>query len=118
MTALDNPVWHSLAGHQDRFALTVGRARRYDPEVALFCGLPDEPTPDDWTDLARVLAGAPAFFFAVAPIAVPREWTVSAVYESVQMVATRPVGSADPDIVALGAADVSEMLEQIGRAHV
>jgi len=117
VTPLDNPVWSSLTGPHARFARTEGRARRYDPEVALFSGLPDDPAPDDWDALARLLAGAPAVFFAVTPLTVPPSWSVRAAHESVQMVATRTIGESDPDLVALGATDAPEMLDLVRRTE-
>ena len=117
VTALDNPVWHALAGHQDRFALTVGRARRYDPEVALFCGLPDEPTPDDWTDLAALLGDAPATFFAASGPPLPPTWEQAAAFPTVRMVATRTIGTPDPTIARLGTTDTGEMLDLVARTR-
>ncbi|MFM8236462.1 MAG: GNAT family N-acetyltransferase [Actinomycetota bacterium] len=117
MTPLDNPVWHALFGPHAHLALAEGAARRYDPEVARFCGLPDDPTRADWTDLARLLGPAPAGFFAVAPLALPTDWTVNAVSESVQMVATRPIGAADPALVTLGADDAPMMLDLVRRTE-
>ena len=117
MTPLDNPVWHALAGPQARFARSEGRAHRYDPEVALFCGLPDDPRPDDWADLAALVTGNAAVFFAVRPLAVPASWKTVTTFASVQMVATRPIGDTDAAVVRLGSADVPEMLDLVARTE-
>src|SRR5437868_5764657 len=54
---LDNPVWHALVGPHAGVAERVGDAARYVSDVAAFCALADEPTPDAWNDL-RTMVGA------------------------------------------------------------
>jgi len=59
---LDNAAYYALIGPQTRFAERLGGALRYHPDVSGFCALPDEPTPDDWNNLAA-LAGDEVVLF-------------------------------------------------------
>ena len=56
MPELANPVYYALADRQAAFGEHRGAAHRFDPDVAPFTALPDEPTADDW-DALRHLVG-------------------------------------------------------------
>ena len=81
MTPLDDPVRAALTGPQAHLAVTVENAIRFRPDVAPFMA----PTADAW----RVVSS----------------------FEVVQMTAGRELGERAPEILALGDADVPEMLE-------
>lgn len=111
MELLDNPVWHALTGPQVQFSEGTGPARRYQTDVATFSALPDEAGPDSWKALAELVGPrGTAVLFRPSTVAIPDGWTVPIRMESLQMVATGPIGEPDPAFVDLGAADVPEML--------
>jgi ribosomal protein S18 acetylase RimI-like enzyme len=120
---LDNPVRSSLAGPHARFAQRHGAVLRYPADVCPFVGLPDQPGPADWEDLAA-LAG-PGARVAVAGLSVrpPDGWESLPLGEGVQMVdANVDPGAADDatddaEIVRLGPADVPEMLDLASRTR-
>lgn len=114
MEPLDNPVWHALTGPHARFSEGTGLALRYDPEVAAFAALPDEPPPEAWAALASLIGpdGA-AVLFRLDKVEVPDEWEIAASLPTLQMVATERIGAPDPELVALGRDDVDEMLELV-----
>ncbi len=80
MTPLDDPVRAALTGPQAHLAVTVENAIRFRPDVAPFMA----PTADAW----RVVSS----------------------FEVVQMTAGSELGRPAPEAVALGDADVPEML--------
>ena len=82
---LDNVVWHSLAGPHRRFAEEDGRARRFDPGVAVFAALPAEPGAADWDDLRR-LVGSDRSALLRPTVPVPDGWTVAMRIPVLQMV--------------------------------
>src|SRR5205085_8865421 len=98
---LDNPVWHALTGPHARFCDGTGVAVRYDPEVAPFAALPDDPPGDAWETLGRLVAGGAAVVFRGDDLAVPDEWNVPMRLPGLQMVATATIGERDPAFVPL-----------------
>ena len=114
---LDNPVYAALCGPHARFALALGRARRYPADVAPFFGLPSPPTAEDWQDAAGLLA--PGSYAAVrnGAAALPEPWRVLDAFDLVQMVEERVRGADCPEAIPLGAADVPEMLELVARTE-
>jgi ribosomal protein S18 acetylase RimI-like enzyme len=113
---LDNPVWHALTSHHARFAEGDGRARRYQPDVAPFAGLPDDPDASAWGALANLVGGADAAVFLRQSVVEPAaDWEVVFRLPTLQMVATEPIGETDDALVGLGAADVPEMLALVAR---
>ncbi|QGG96747.1 GNAT family N-acetyltransferase [Actinomarinicola tropica] len=110
---LDNPVWHALGGAHATLAEVSGRARRYLPDVSIFAGLPDEPTPDDWAALALLVgAGGTATLFRDA-VREPLGWERIRTIPVRQMVAVRVVPSLDADAVEMGGADLEEVLDLV-----
>ena len=111
MEPLDNPVWHALTSRHARFAEGDGRARRYQPDVAPFAGLPDDPDASAWGALASLVGRADtAVVLRPAVANPPADWEVVLRLPTLQMVASEPVGETDDALVGLGAADVPEML--------
>jgi ribosomal protein S18 acetylase RimI-like enzyme len=114
--ALDNPVWHSLVGPHARFAQHNGPAVRYQPDVTPFAALPDEPDADAWDALGE-LAGPNAYpVLFRSEVAPPARWEVVMRFPTLQMVASGPRPEPGGEaVVALGPADVTEMVELVGR---
>ena len=114
---LDNPVWTSLTGPHETLAERKGAAVRYLPAVAPFAGLPLEPEPQDWGDLAA-LAGAGETVVLAGPERLPPAgWDVAMALPGVQMDGSGMVAAADPEAVVLGADDVPEMLDLVARTR-
>jgi ribosomal protein S18 acetylase RimI-like enzyme len=114
---LDDPVRAALAGRHQRFVRKVGRAWRYDPEVAPFGTLPADPEPADWRDAAQLIGPGQTFSLVRPDSGVPDGWELVRRMDALQMVASRPLGRTDPETVRLTAADVPEMLELIARTR-
>jgi ribosomal protein S18 acetylase RimI-like enzyme len=107
---LDNPVYAALCGAHARFAHVRGRARRYPVDVAPFLALPSIPSAQDWRDAGELVA--PGTFVAVRHGAddLPDDWQAVQAFDLVQMVGEQVAGGACSEAVALGAADVPEMI--------
>jgi ribosomal protein S18 acetylase RimI-like enzyme len=113
---LDNPVWHALTGPHARFADGDGRAWRYQHDVAPFAALPDDPDAEAWGALANLAGPAgTSVIFRPAVVKAPVGWEVLARVPTLQMVVGERIGEVDDELVGLGAGDVPEMLELVGR---
>jgi ribosomal protein S18 acetylase RimI-like enzyme len=118
MEPLDNPVWHALTGPQAEFSEGSSLALRYQSDVAVFAALPDDVGPDAWNALAQLVGpGGTAVLFRPAAVTVPGEWVITLRMNSLQMVATEPIGEPDDTFVRLGASDVGEMLSLVERTR-
>jgi ribosomal protein S18 acetylase RimI-like enzyme len=118
MELLDNPVWHALTGPQAEFSEGSSLALRYQTDVAVFAALPDDVGPDAWNALAELVGpGGAAVLFRPAAVEVPADWEVTLVMQSLQMVATEPIGEPDESFETLGATDVAEMLALVERTR-
>jgi GNAT superfamily N-acetyltransferase len=113
-----NPVWHALAGPQADYAEATGEARRYRPEVSVFCALPDAPTADDW-DALRALVGPGEHVFLIREsVDVPNGWIPTFELAGVQMALETTIAPGDvPDHLPLTHADVPEMTELVSRTE-
>ena len=121
---LRNPIWHALGGAQAAFAESVGAARRFRPDVSPFCGLPDEPTRDDWDALRTLVGPGETALVLRDEIAAPDGWEPAFTLEGVQMVLGDALPStaprADPvrfPIVPLGRDDIPDMLDLVARTE-
>jgi ribosomal protein S18 acetylase RimI-like enzyme len=114
---LDNPAWHALTGPQATVAEARARATRYDPAVAPFVALPDDPTAASWDDLADLVGPGEAAVLFRAAVAAPEGWEELFRIPAVQMVAASVAATDAADAVVLGAADVPDMLALAGRTH-
>jgi ribosomal protein S18 acetylase RimI-like enzyme len=114
---LDNPAYASLCGPHARFAQVRGRARRYPVDVAPFLGLPWPPSAQDWRDAAALIA--PGTFVGVryGSAELPDGWQAVQTFDLVQMIGERVTGVDCAEAVALGAADVPEMLELVAQTE-
>jgi len=110
---LDNPVYAALCGPHARFAQVRGRARRYHVDVAPFLGMPSPPSAEDWRDAAGLVA--PGAYAAVryTGAELPDTWRAVETFDLVQMIGERITGVDCSEAIALGAADVPEMLELV-----
>jgi hypothetical protein len=95
-------------------------------DVSPFAALPDQPTGQDWADLAAlagpranvVLVGlSQAQAQAQAQAQVPAEWQVVADIEGVQLVAEAVAAVPDKEAIRLTATDVPDMLALIERTR-
>jgi len=114
---LDNPAYAALCGPHARFAQARGRARRYQPDIAPFLGLPSSPSAQDWRDAAQLLG--PGTYAAVghSGAELPDGWHAVDAFDVVQMIRERVSAVDCPDAIPLGAADVPEMLELVARTE-
>jgi ribosomal protein S18 acetylase RimI-like enzyme len=110
---LDSPVLSSLTGPHRRLALVQGRAVRYPADVSPFCALPGEPGAADWADAARLVAPGEMVLFPALDAAPPPDWEVLGLGEGVQLVADSLDAGPDDEAVALGPADVPDMLRLV-----
>ena len=114
---LDNPVWGALTGAHARFAVTRGRAARYDHEVAPFHALADPGDPAAWQDLSRLVpVGSTVAIAAAGGIVLPG-WEVAGSVAGVQLVDVALDSFPDEDAVALSEKDVPEILDLIDRTQ-
>ncbi|MGA5895360.1 GNAT family N-acetyltransferase [Streptomyces venetus] len=120
---LDDPVGTSLSGHHAHLARRVGRAVTYLPDVATFCAVTNDPEPEAWSDLARLLGPgefADMFSSSATP---PPGWEQVFTLEGRQMIwpgdsrPEHPHARSTPGVVELGAADVPEMLDLVARTR-
>jgi ribosomal protein S18 acetylase RimI-like enzyme len=114
---LDNPGYASLCGAHARFAQVRGRARRYPDDVAPFLALPSPPSAQDWRDAAGLVA--PGAFVAgrYGAAELPDGWRAVRTFDLVQMIEERATGADCAEAIALGAADVPEMLELVAETE-
>jgi ribosomal protein S18 acetylase RimI-like enzyme len=114
---LDNPGYASLCGAHARFAQVRGRARRYPDDVAPFLALPSPPSAQDWRDAASLVA--PGAFVAgrYGAAELPYGWRAVRTFDLVQMIEERVTGVDCAEAIALGAADVPEMLELVAETE-
>lgn len=117
---LDNAVWRALDGPQHDVAQRRGSAARYEPDVAPFAALPDEPAHDAWDDLRALVGPGNVAVLFRAEVDAPRGWKVPWRGVGFQMLATAPLrGEArdGPEITPLGIADVDDMTDLVSRTR-
>jgi ribosomal protein S18 acetylase RimI-like enzyme len=105
---LDNPVRSSLAGPHARLAERRGNVLRYPADVCPFVAMPDAP---DAADSAALVGPGGLLPLAGVQAPPPAGWAVEFIGEGVQMTGDGVAGTADPEAVPLGSADVPEMLD-------
>jgi ribosomal protein S18 acetylase RimI-like enzyme len=117
---LANAAWHALTGPQSDLGVGSGGARMFDPSVAPFCAVADEPTPSDWADLAAILPADGGVLFR-PPLHVPGGWQRADSWPCFQMTAPARLPAADdadgPPIVELSRPDVPEMIDLVQRTR-
>ena len=114
---LDNPARAALLGPQAHVAERCGSVLRYAPGISPFVGLPDEPGPDDWTDLAKLIGAGGVAATAGVPAVPPPGWLVLMNVDAVQLTGELVAAAPDADTIPLGPADVPEMLDLVARTR-
>jgi ribosomal protein S18 acetylase RimI-like enzyme len=114
---LDNPAYASLCGPHARLAQVCGRARRYPADVAPFLALPSPPSAQDWQDAAALVAPGTFVAGGYGGAELPDGWREVQAFDLVQMIEERVTGSDCAEAIALGAADVPEMLELVAETE-
>jgi ribosomal protein S18 acetylase RimI-like enzyme len=126
VSELDNPVWWAITGSQHELATATSLAARFDPDVSPFGAFSEEPTPDHWGDLARLVG--PGGMVALTGVIgrPPDDWRVLMSIPGVQMVGeqvspnpgTHPTAESAPDQPQpLGEEDVPDMLALVTEAQ-
>jgi len=114
---LDNPAYASLSGRHAALAERSGRVLRYPADVSPFVGMPSDPGPRDWADLARLAGPGALVPLAGVPTRPPADWEVVSSVGGVQMVDADLDPAPDPEAVRLTLDDVPEMLALIDRTR-
>ncbi|MGB6453609.1 MAG: GNAT family N-acetyltransferase [Streptosporangiaceae bacterium] len=116
-TPLDNPAYAALLALHAHLAERCGNALRYPADVSPFAGIPRQPGPADWAELAE-LAG-PGCIAVTAGVAAdpPAGWRLLRVIDAVQLTGGHVDGAPDPEAVPLGPGDVLEMLDLVARTQ-
>jgi ribosomal protein S18 acetylase RimI-like enzyme len=116
-TPLDNPAFTALLGPQAHLAERCANALRYPADVSPFCGLPVQPSPDDWHGLAKLTGSGGVAVTAGTPVQPPAGWRVLRVIDGVQLTGEHVAGEQAPEASVLGPADVPEMLDLVRRTQ-
>jgi ribosomal protein S18 acetylase RimI-like enzyme len=117
LAPLDNPAYAALLGPHAGLALRSGNALRYPADIAPFAGLPAEPVPDDWANLAELTGPGGVAATAGVPADPPDGWQVLAVIDGVQLTGDLVTGTPDHEAIALGPDDVPDMLDLVARTE-
>ena len=118
MTALDNPAYRALSGPHAHLAERCGRALRYPVHVSPIAALPTDPTEQDWTDAGELVGPGGSLFLPAVTVSPSSDWEVRLSLPGVQMVADDVADvEFDQDAVELGASDVPDMLDLVGRTR-
>ena len=114
---LDDPIRSALLGPQAGFAERRGQALRYQPDVVPFAALPADPEPADWADLAGLTGPGATVALAGLP-GPPDGWQARLIGDLIQMVGADVAGENPwAEVIELGPADVSDMLDLVARTR-
>lgn len=111
---LDNMVWGALSGPQAHLGSSNGKARKFDPDIAIFAAV-ERPT-ESLDGLADIIeTGGRAGLVATGPVPVSPEFEQIAQGEVVQLTAERfaPLPSGGVRYRDLTEADVPQMAELV-----
>ena len=114
---LDNPVYTSLTGPHAALARRSGYAVRYPGEITPFCGLPADPDPEDWANMAGLFTAGEAALFPALGGPPPPGWEVLGGGDGVQLVADDVDARPDHEAVPLGPDDAHDMVALTDRAR-
>jgi ribosomal protein S18 acetylase RimI-like enzyme len=114
---LDQPARAALTGPHARFAERRGRILRYPVDVSPWLALPEEPTADDWADLAALAGPGAEIELPAFQGRVPDDWEITFHVDGVQLVDDGLTTVPDPEAVRLGPADVPAMLDLVARTR-
>lgn len=109
---LDCPVWHSLNGSHARFAIKLGKARRFHPDIGPLAATESKDDEAIAALAMLMLPDAPLFTMQADPHPAP-PGTHAERHVALQMVAASVIEepSRAIDMVPLGAEDAIQMLE-------
>jgi len=113
---LDNPAWYSLTGPHARFAESVGRAHRYQSDVSVFYGVPEDADDQLWRDLATLAGPGAQVPISGTHVIAPADWEVVVRGTGVQMVDVAVDAVPDDEAIALGPESAEEMADLVARA--
>lgn len=113
MHPLDNPVWHSLVGPHRTVAEGTAGAVRYAADVAPFAALPDDPSEQDWDDLATLVGRRGLAVLFRDEVHAPGGWDERFRMQAVQMVATAVVPAAAEAAFVIGPGEIAEAMELV-----
>jgi ribosomal protein S18 acetylase RimI-like enzyme len=85
--------------------------------VSPFAALPDEPDEASWRDAAALIGPGGILVLPVVDVTAPPDWQVLQEFPSVQFTGEQVAAAADGEAVALGTADVPEMLDLVARTR-
>ncbi|MEO7224180.1 MAG: GNAT family N-acetyltransferase [Devosia sp.] len=110
---LSNPVWNSLIGPHSPHGLSLGKVRRYRPDVAMFVSVED-PTDPDMPGLLDLIGDGTVGFVTEGPVALPPGLEVVRIANVAQLILEdwNPVPVA-LEMVPLGEADEAAMVELV-----
>lgn len=120
LRVLDDPVGESLRNSHAHLARSSGSVLGYDTDVSTFLAVPTEADPDTWRDVAGLVGPggfADLFSSSATP---PHHWAPVFTLSGVQMVSRgplRPPTAVAAEVVALGPADVPDMLDLARRTE-
>ncbi|GGX79086.1 GNAT family N-acetyltransferase [Massilia dura] len=100
---LANPVWAALDSGHRHLAQTLGGMRRYGPDLAPFCAVPEHGMPVPANDLEQL--GEDVYFVGAIP-AVPDGWQMTELSSVLQMVHT---GGSVPQPAAEGVVELDAL---------
>ncbi len=112
LSALDNPIWHSLSTVHRNLAVSKGLASRYPSDVAPFAGLADHG-PTAMRDLRMICSNADAALFTSIPLEPPQDWEVTRSRTIEQMYCTKVAHYNLDGITRLRSGDVGAMLRLV-----
>ena len=116
LTILDNPIWYSLTGPHANFAQSLGSVHRYQPDISLFVGIPDDPDGQTWSDLARLVGPGAQVPLSGDNVDAPDGWEILFRGVGVQMIDVNVDAQPDSEAVVLGKDDAEEMADLVARA--
>jgi len=114
---LDNAAWAALNGPHSRFAIRIGQAARYQPDVAGFVAIADGTDPQSWHDLARLIGPGATVNLSGSDLRPPAGWTAVPVGHGIQLIDVALESRPDPAAVVLGTDDVPEVLDLVSRTR-
>ena len=115
---LENLVWHSLIGHQSRFAEGYGEVRRYAQGFSPIVGFEDQSKPD-FTLLDKYSSVGEAFYCEGWTGMAPSNWNIDLDSLMIKMVyeGERPINEEAEDIIKLGREHAKAALELAELTH-
>jgi GNAT superfamily N-acetyltransferase len=114
---LDNIMWYSMEGPHFHLAEGGEHARRFPSDVGPFSAVPDEALPKHFEALRELIGPGGVGTLFRGEVSIPTGWEVLGMIDGVQMTwpSRPPPVDVDRRIVALGDADVDEMMSLTSR---